>query len=142
MSSHRILEFAASLSGYLKGDLHVIHAYIPTAFAALVRAGRQSASRDYTEALQVENSFRNCQIESLGSAYGVSPQHLHVEMGTPHDSLKHMVEKFDTDLVVIGASSHKWRRMFIGSTAATILESLDCDILIVGTSEFTQSYPS
>jgi nucleotide-binding universal stress UspA family protein len=142
MSSHRILEFAASLSGYLKGDLHVIHAYIPTAFAALVRAGRQSASRDYTEALQVENSFRNCQIESLGSAYGVSPQHLHVEMGTPHDCLKHMVEKFDTDLVVIGASSHKWRRMFIGSTAATILESLDCDILIVGASEFTQSYPS
>jgi universal stress protein E len=142
VSNHRILEFAATLSGYLKGDLHVIHAYIPTAFAAVVRAGRQSASRDYTEALQVENSFRYGQIESLGSAYGVSPQHLHIEMGTPHDSLKHMVEKFDADLVVIGASSHKWRRMFIGSTAATILESLDCDILIVGASEFTQSYPS
>jgi universal stress protein E len=140
MSNHRILEFAASLSGYLKGDLHVIHAYIPTAFAALVRAGRQSASRDYTEALQVENSFRYHQIESWGSAYGVSPQHLHVEMGTPHDCLKHMVEKFDADLMVIGASSHKWHRMFIGSTAATILESLDCDILIVGTSEFTQSH--
>lgn len=141
VSNHRILEFAATLSGYLKGDLHVIHAYIPTAFAALVRAGRQSASRDYTEALQVENSFRYCQIESLGSAYGVSPQHLHIEMGTPHDCVKHIVEKFGTDLVVIGASSHKWRRMFIGSTAATILESLDCDILIVRNSEFTQSYP-
>ena len=48
------------------------------------------------------------------------------------------MERFDSDLVVIGASSHKWRRMFIGSTAATILESLDCDILIVGTSEFAQ----
>jgi nucleotide-binding universal stress UspA family protein len=104
-----------------------------------VRAGRQNLSHDYAQALQVENSFRYCQMESLGSAYGVSPQHLHVEMGTPHDCLKHMVETFDTDLVVIGASSHKWRRMFIGSTAATILESLDCDILIVGTSEFTQS---
>jgi universal stress protein E len=140
-SNNRVLEFAATLSAYLKGDLHVIHAYIPTAFAALVRAGRQSASRDYTDALQVENSFRYCQMESLGSAYGVLPQHLHVEMGTPHDCLKQMVETFGTDLVVIGASSHKWRRMFIGSTAETILESLDCDILVVGTSEFTQSRP-
>ena len=141
LSNHRILEFAATLSGYLKGDLHIMHAYIPNAFAALVRGGWQSASRDYTEALQVENSFRYCQLESLVSAYGLSPQHLHVEMGTPHDCLKHMVEKFDTDLVVMGASSHKWHRTFIGSTAATILESLDCDILIIGNSEFTQSYP-
>jgi universal stress protein E len=137
-SNHHILKFAATLSGHLKGDLHIIHTYIPTAFAALVRGGRQGVSPDYTEALQVENSFRYCQIESLGSAYGVSPQHLHVEMGTPHDCLKHMVGQFDTDLVVIGASSHKWRRVFIGSTAASILESLDCDILIVGTSESTQ----
>lgn len=138
-SNHHVLEFAATLSGHLKGDLHIIHAYIPTAFAALVRAGRQNLSHDYTDALEVENSFRYCQMESLGSAYGVSPQHLHIEMGTPRDCLKHMVETFGTDLVVIGASSHKWRRMFVGSTAATILESLDCDILIVGTSEFTQS---
>jgi universal stress protein E len=137
MSNHRILEFAATLSGYLEGDLHVMHAYIPTAFAALVRAGRQNASHDYTEALQVENSFRYRQIEGLGSAYALSPQHLHVEIGTPRDCLKHMVKQFDTDLVVIGASSHKWHRTFIGSTAATILESLDCDILIVGGSEFT-----
>jgi nucleotide-binding universal stress UspA family protein len=89
--------------------------------------------------LQAENSFRYGQIESLGSAYGVSPQHLHVEMGTPHDCLQHMVETFDTDLVVIGASFYKWHRAFIGSTAATILGSLDCDILIIGTSEHTQS---
>ncbi len=138
-SNNHVLEFAANLAGHLKGELHIIHAYIPTAFAALVRAGRQSLSCDYSESLQIENSFRYSQIESLGREYGVSPQHLHVEMGTPHDCLKHMVETFDTDLVVIGASSHGWRRMFNGSTAATILESLDCDILIVGPPEFTQS---
>jgi universal stress protein E len=139
-SNHHILKFAAALAGDLQSDLHIMHTYIPTAFAALVRAGRQNVSRDYTEALQVESSFRYSQIESLGCAYGVSQRHLHVEMGTPRDCLQHMVEQLNTDLVVIGAASHKWRRTFIGSTAATILESLDCDILIVGTSEFTQSH--
>jgi universal stress protein E len=135
-SSHQVLQFAANLSGYLKGDLHIMHSYIPTAFAALVRAGSQNLSHDYTGTLQVENSYRHSEIAELGSAYGVSSQHLHLEMGTPHDCLKHLVKQFASDLVVIGASSHKWHRMFIGSTAATILESLDSDILIVGTSEF------
>jgi universal stress protein E len=137
-SNHQILKFGATLSAHLQGDMHVIHAYIPTAFASLVRAGRQGLSRDYTESLQVENAYRHCQVESLGSAYGVSPQHLHVEMGTPHDCLKQMAQQLDIDLVVIGASSHNWRRTFVGSTAATILESLDSDILIIGTSELTQ----
>lgn len=138
LSKHPVLQFAAAVSGSLNGDLHIMHSYIPTAFAALVRAGRQSVSCDYTESLQVENSYRYSQLADLGNEYGVSPLHLHVEMGTPHDCLQHLVETVGTDLVVIGASSHKWRRMFIGSTAATILESLDCDILIVGTSEFAQ----
>ncbi|MGO9946462.1 MAG: universal stress protein [Steroidobacteraceae bacterium] len=140
-SNHHVLRFAAALSGYLKGDLRIMHSFVPIAFAAMVRAGRQSLSRDYTEALQVENSYRHCQIADLGNAYGVSPHHLHVEMGTPNDCLMHLVKRFDSDLVVIGASSHKWHRIFIGSTAATILESLDCDILIVATSEIAESDP-
>src|SRR5208282_2954919 len=87
--NRHILDFAASLTGYLTGDLHIVHSFIPTAFAAIVRAGRQSMPREYSEAVQVENSFRYCQIEQLGSSYGVSSQHLHVEMGTPRDCLKH-----------------------------------------------------
>src|ERR1700685_1636439 len=86
-SNHHVLRFAATLSGYLKGDLRIMHSFVPIAFAAMVRAGRQSLSRDYTEALQVENSYRHCQIADLGNAYGVSPHHLHVEMGTPNDCL-------------------------------------------------------
>jgi universal stress protein E len=140
-SNHHILDFAASLARGLKGDLHIIHTYIPMAFAAIVGAVRQSLSHAYSEALQVENAFRYSQIESLGSAYGVSPQHLHVEAGTPHDCLKQVVKQINADLTVVGTLPHSWHRMFIGSTAATILESLDCDILIVGTSEFAQSPP-
>ncbi|MGO9934998.1 MAG: universal stress protein [Steroidobacteraceae bacterium] len=137
--NRHILDFAASLTGCLTGDLHIVHSYIPTAFAAMVRAGRQSMPREYSEAVQVEKSFRYCQIEHLGSAYGVSPQHLHVEMGTPRDCLKQAVEKYHTDLVVMGASSHGWQRMVIGSTDSTLLESLQCDVLIVGPLELTRS---
>lgn len=136
-SNHHILDLAASLADGLKGDLHVVHTYIPMVFSAIVGAARRSVSHAYSEALQAENTLRYGQVESLVRAYGVSPEHLHVEVGTPRDCLKQIVKQTNADLTVMGALPHSWHRMFVGSAAATILESLDCDILIVGTSEFT-----
>lgn len=127
-----ILSNAATLTGRLKGDLHVIHTFVPTAFAAVIAAGGGSMMPDYSDALRAENSFRYSQLEHFVRAYGVAPEHLHVEMGTPEDCLSHLVAKSCADVVVIGASAHgRWHRMIVGSTTATILESLPCDILIV-----------
>jgi universal stress protein E len=137
-----ILHSAATLAGRLKGDLHVIHTFIPAAFAAVVAAGGQSTAREYSEALRVENSFRIAQIEHLICGYGVSQGHLHVEMGTPEDCLTEMVRKYHSDVVVMGASSHaRWHRKVVGSTAATMLESLPCDILVVRPSDEAQTTP-
>ena len=42
------------------------------------------------------------------------------------------VNHHQTDIMVMGASSHgRLHRTLVGSTAATILESLPCDFLIV-----------
>ena len=127
----RILHCAASLAARLAGPLHVIHAYVPTAFAAAVAIGTLRRSPDYTDAVRVENSYRFRQIEHLVSVYGVAPRHLHVEIGTPKDCLTSKVAQHNVDVVVIGASPHgRWHRMLIGSTTSEILESLPCDILI------------
>jgi universal stress protein E len=89
-------------------------------------------TREYSEALQVEHSFKCCQMEHLAGAYGVRPERLHVEMGTPGDCLTGSVRKLHTDVMIMGASSHSWwRRIVGGSTASAALESLPCDILVV-----------
>jgi nucleotide-binding universal stress UspA family protein len=127
-----ILSSAVSLAGRLGADLHVIHTFIPAALAAVVAAGGRVMTRECSEAVNIENSFRNCQLERLVSTYGVTQAHLHVEMGTPEDCLMDAVTRYHTDVMVMGASSHgRWHRMVVGSTAATILESLSCDFLIV-----------
>jgi universal stress protein E len=137
-----ILYWAASLAGRMSGELHVIHTFVPTAFAAIVAAGGRSMTHEYSEALQVENSYRYCQIERLVSAYGVTREHLHVEMGTAEDCLAQTVTEYRTDVMVMGASSHgRWHRMVVGSTAATVLESLPCDILIVRPFDDAQAVP-
>ena len=137
-----ILQWAASLAGRLTGELHVTHTFVPTAFAAVVAAGRQCKTDEYSEALQVENSYRFCQIEHLVSAYGVTQEHLHVEMGTPEDCLSQTLTEYSTDVLVMGTSSHgKWHRIVVGSTAGALLESMPCDILIVGPFDNAQAIP-
>jgi universal stress protein E len=127
-----ILSNAATLTGALKGDLHVIQAFVPTAFGAVIAAGGSNTTPEYSDALMAETSFRYSQLEQFVRAYGLPPEHLLVEMGTPAVCLSHLVAKSRADMVVIGASSHgRWHRLIAGSTTATILESLPCDILIV-----------
>jgi len=137
-----ILSKAATLTGRLNGDLHVIHSFVPTAFGAVIAAGGRSTIPEYSDVLRAENSFRYSQIEQLVRPYGVAPEHLHVEMGTPEVCLSHLVAKSCADVVVIGASSHsRWHRMIVGSITATILESLLCDILIVRPADEAQPIP-
>jgi universal stress protein E len=130
--NREILSNAAALTARLTGDLHVIHTYIPTAFAAVIAAGGRSTTPEYSDALRAENSYRHSQIQQLVGDYGVRGEHLHVEMGTTKDCLPHLVAKCRADVVVMGASSHgEWHRMIAGSTTATLLEVLPCDILAI-----------
>ncbi len=136
-----ILYYAAFLAGQLRGDLHVVHTFIPTAFANAVAAGG-TGNPDYAEALHVESDYRYSEIERLVRPYGVTGAHLHVEMGAPKDCLLQTVHEHDADMMVMGASSHgRWHRTLVGSTAATILESLRCDFLIVHPCNDVQRVP-
>lgn len=135
-----ILQWAASLAGRLTGELHAIHTFVPTAFASTVISGRQCMTPEYSQALQVENSYRSRQIEELVSAYGVMQEHVHVEMGTSVNCLSQTVTQYRTDVLVMGTSSHgRWHRMVVGSTTTTLLESMPCDILVVGPSDEAQA---
>jgi universal stress protein E len=67
-----ILSNAATLTGQLQGDLHVIHSFVPTSFAAVIAAGDRSTTPEYSDALKAENSFIYSQIERLVCAYGVA----------------------------------------------------------------------
>jgi hypothetical protein len=93
----RILDCAASLTGHLTGDLHVIDTYIPAALAAVVASGTLGTTRESAEGLHAENAFRYGQIAHLANTCGVRPGHLHVEMGTPEECLTDSVMKYRTN---------------------------------------------
>jgi universal stress protein E len=137
-----ILYCAASLAGCFRGDLHVIHTFIPAAFARLVAIGETNVTGEYAQTLQLENSYKYSRIERLTSAYGVTRDRLHLEMGTPGDCSLRAVQQHRIDVMAMGASSRgRWHRVGAGSTASTLLESLPCDVLIVNPCDQTQAVP-
>ena len=123
----QILHCAATLAGGLKGHLQVIHTYIPLALARAQNAGAELATD-----LEVEDSYERGQIEASAQAFGIAPGRLHIEMGTPERRLPDSVKANHADIITIGASLHgRWHRIFVGSTASSVLESLPCDVLVV-----------
>jgi universal stress protein E len=123
----QILQCAAALAGGLKGDLQVVHTYLPVVLARVRNVGPELATE-----LEVEHSYERTQIEASASAFGITPGRLHIEMGTPERRLPDSVVENHADVITIGASLHgRWHRMFVGSTASSVLESLPCDVLVV-----------
>jgi universal stress protein E len=138
----QILNCAASLAGHLSADLHIVHTYIPAALAAVVAGSTLGATRESAESVKVENAFRYCQIEHLARTYGVRQDRLHIEMGMTEECLHDSVTKYRTDVMVMGAPSHgRWHRMVAGSTTSMLVESLPCDILVVRSSDPSQTVP-
>jgi universal stress protein E len=137
-----ILRCAASLAGRLSGELHVIHSFIPAAFAKVVAAGQTKPSAEYSDTLHLENSYKSWQMEQLVAAYGVTRDHIHIEMGAPKDCALRAARQYHIDVMVMGASSHgRWQRMIVGRTGSTLLESMPCDVLIVNPCDPTQAIP-
>jgi universal stress protein E len=123
----QVLHCAASLAGGLKSDLHVIHTYVPVALAHPRNLSAQMATE-----LEVELAYERGQIEASAGAFGVTPSRLHIEMGTPERCLPDSVTEYHADVIAIGASLHgRWHRIFVGSTASSVLESLPCDVLTI-----------
>jgi universal stress protein E len=123
----QVLHYAAVLAGGLKGDLHVVHTYVPVALARARISGDELAT-----GLQVEHSYERSQIEASAGTSGVMPSRLHIEIGTPERRLPDSVMENHADIITIGASLHgRWHRAIVGSTASSVLESLSCDVLVV-----------
>jgi universal stress protein E len=130
--NRKILKCANGWAAALTGELHVTHAYVPVALAAAVSSGTMPETPEIARRLECESTYIQAQIEALTRACHVPSTDLHIEIGTPTNSLVDLVSNLGVDLVVIGASSHgRWHRMIIGSTASAILESLPCDLLVV-----------
>ncbi len=138
-----ILDCASRFAKALSAELHVLHAYITiellSAAASEVQPMETSSP---AEELASEEQQKRAQLAELTTEYGVAPARVHLEFGGAAEVIPRIAADQRADIVAMGAVSRSGlRRVFIGSTAEDVLESLPCDALIVKSPDFAAILP-
>lgn len=127
-----ILRAGGYFARELRGALHAFHAYMPLTIIAPAPAGQAMAVALPPEAEQVHAAQVGRVFGREASAAGIPPRRRHLEMGVTRDELTRITKETGAELVVMGAISRSGlKRVFIGSTAESAIDHLDCDVLIV-----------
>jgi universal stress protein E len=109
-SARRLLAAAAYLASGCGGDLEIVH-------------GAAAGSTASTIEL----------LHTLANAAGLQGTHIEVLGGKPEQSLHAFVREHETDVLVLGALSHRTAggAGLLGTLTESLIERLDCDFLLV-----------
>src|SRR6185295_8695524 len=117
-----ILVEGAALGRFLKGKLHIFHAYMPLPLIApspgMAIAIEMPPEIEEAHTKQVENAF-----DRLAERSQIPDVRRHLHMGLVIDELRAVVKRTRAKIVVMGAVSRSaLRRAFIGNTAESVLD--------------------
>lgn len=125
-----ILTVAKTISKALRGPLHAVNAYIPFPSQSPPRRPLSDAAikRLATNTRRVARRA----FQSAVAATRIPRTQCHLLARHPIDAIELTARKTRTSIVVMGAVARSGvRRLFFGNTAEALLDSLNCDMLIV-----------
>lgn len=128
-----LLQASARLATEMRGKLRIVHCVPP---ATMVTAALAQAP------VVIDTSQATLARARKALAAEVArlplPSHqLKVIEGTAREALPKVAEALGADVVVMGALSRSGlRRVFIGNTAESVLDTLQCDVLVVKPGRF------
>jgi universal stress protein E len=127
-----IVAAASAVAAAVGGSVHAAHIYPPVLrlipgmeFNPAVFVAIPAQERAYRAAVRR-------QFDDILSRYGISRKRGHLLRGEPATEIPIVARAMRAGLVVMGAMSRSGlKRIFIGNTAERVLDSLQCDVLIV-----------
>ena len=127
-----ILDRASYLAGQLDFELHLVSAYpAPPIFVPLSRASESLANYRDKMSRMVETN-----LNLLGEEYGVLEEHQHAIEGPVDWVISKVSQELVAEFVVIGhVRRESLAGLSIGSTAESILDQLNTNVLLVRVSE-------
>ena len=128
----QIVAAADAIAAAVGGSVHAAHIYRP----AMGLIPGMDIDRAAIAAIPVQQKAHKAAVrrrfyEVLGQ-YGIAKNRGHLLCGMPAVELPAIARSMRAGLVVMGAMSRSGlKRIFIGNTAEQVLDSLQCDVLIV-----------
>jgi nucleotide-binding universal stress UspA family protein len=138
----QILEMASSLSLAEAAELHIIHAWVPFGESALHHGGfmmkEEKEVKEYVEQIKEKHAANLDELMHEVAAYVgqetldyLKPQ-IHLVKGGPHVEVPALAKQMHADLVVMGTVARTGiPGFFMGNTAETILNQIDCSVLAI-----------
>jgi universal stress protein E len=128
-----ILVLSKMLAEKSNGTVHAFHSYDPRIILATGAANTYIPVSlpldEIDEQMREEHEKRFNEITEF---HGLNDKHTHLVSGLAHEELPLMANKFDADVIVMGAvARNRLKRIFIGATAERTLEHLPCDLLVI-----------
>jgi len=127
-----LLDLGKTVARLFHGSLHVFHAYTPLVDLVPLPTAMAIPAIAPPEAEQAHAQLVASELARLAAAAGVPPAARHLHMGVIASELSNVARTTRASLVVMGAVSRsRLRRIFIGATAESALDKLQCDVLVV-----------
>lgn len=132
----KLIRTASAIVEVFGGEVHVFHAFHPGATVAPVATASHHAAvpalRLGSELIREIKAQREKRLAALATGAGIPPERVHLLAGSPSSALDDVVSEQNFDVVVAGAVSRgRLERLLIGNTAESILDTVDCDMLVV-----------
>lgn len=132
---HAILGRARAVAGWLDGELHAVHAFLPAGLLAAVTglgSPAVAAGVGVTEVVEAERERLGIVLGKVAAEHSLPMDRMHLEQGSATDVLPRVARALDVALLAMGAVSRsRLQELFIGSTAELVLDRLPCDVLVV-----------
>jgi universal stress protein A len=108
--------------------LTVLHVVEPLPAYAMGYMGSINLEEDMLEQARTN-------LAELGKELSVADNDLRIEMGSVKACIIKLVEELGVDLIVVGSHGRHGLELLLGSTAAAVVHSATCDVLVVRTHE-------
>ncbi len=142
----QVLEMASALALSELAELHIVHAWEAAGEKAMRRVLVDTPEENiiaYIEAVRQQhsrnlNTLMNETINRLGqSAMEYLTPQVHLLKGPARKKIPAIADKIETDLIIMGTVARTGiPGLFMGNTAETILNRLDCSVLAIKPSGF------
>lgn len=130
----RILQAGIEFSKALRGSLHALHAYIPLPTPFPTNVLTEGAVERLTA--DIASKARRGFEQTL-RPYDIPKARRHLLARHPINAIEETARKSNSAIVLMGALSRSGlKRLFIGNTAESLLDTLPCDFLIIKPADF------
>ncbi|MBC8025618.1 MAG: universal stress protein [Steroidobacteraceae bacterium] len=136
----QILRAGATLVHALHGELHALHAFIPT--MPVAPAMPDGPMVDLAAHREIRQAQAQRALDRAVDGFDVQRSHTHLVAGRPNDAIPRAVRRERGAILAMGVVSRSGlKRLFIGNTAESVMDSVQSDLLVVKPADFDPKVP-